>query len=160
KHEPQFDPLAMTMRELTDGLIGKEPKCKALDLFFDDTGRRPFAVVACRSNPEIVAGRESVEDARHLSLNTDAEAGNLMGVQPRNILSTKKHRAACWLELTGKEFEERAFAGAVRPDEATQFPLGERKIDVTDRPDAAKILGQPARLNQRRAHALPFCATS
>src|SRR5262245_32029931 len=114
----------MTVRELAYRLIRKEPKRKALDLFFDGTSGRLSAVVARRRDPEIVAGRESVEDTRHLSLDADAETGDLVGVQPRNILPTEKHRAGRRLELAGKELEERAFARAVWADQATQFPLG------------------------------------
>src|SRR6202044_707173 len=47
------------------------------------------------------------------------------------------------------------FAGAVRPDQAAQLALGQRKIDAAHCLNSAEMLAQSARLDQGSAHALP-----
>ena len=51
----------------------------------------------------------------------------------------------------GEHVEERRLAGAVRADQADDRALGNGEVDVVDRDEAAELLAQPLRLEQRLA---------
>ena len=83
-----------------------------------------------RREPDVLAHRKTVEHARHLGLDADAEPRDLVGVGVGNVLAAEQHLAVGRLQLPGQHLEEGALAGAVRADQAAQFAFGQREVDM------------------------------
>ena len=71
------------------GLIGEAAKAQVARSGRRRRHRRLSAGVARGRDPEIFARGESIEHARHLGLDADAEPGDLMGVQPGDVLAAE-----------------------------------------------------------------------
>jgi hypothetical protein len=59
-----------------------------------------------------------------LGLDADTQMGNLVGLEPRDVLVTKYNMPRTWFVLMGKAFKKCAFTGTIRPDETAQLILG------------------------------------
>src|SRR6185312_5799580 len=135
-----------------DQAIGHGSQAKALQHLLGHYPGLGLRMNAARREPDIFPHGETVEDARHLGLDADAEARDLVGVGAGNVLSPKQHAAVARRELAGEHLEERAFTGAVRPDQAPQLTLVEREIDVAHGTYAAEIHAEIDGLQKRRRH--------
>ena len=158
QHQRELHPLPLAVRELADRLVGETAKAQSLDLGVNGGIRFLPGGVTSGRDPEILPRGESIEHARNLGLDADAEPGDFMGLQLGDVDAAEQHGTASRFDLAGQELEESALARAVRSDQTTQLAFGERKVDVANRLDAAEMFAQGTRFDQRRAHALPPCA--
>src|SRR5260221_6131880 len=146
------------------GKLPGETVCEAaehqsLELGFHRLRDR-FPLLVTRSGyPEIVAYRETIEDARYLCLDADAQPRNFMCLERGNVDPAKRYRSVGRLDLACQEFEESALAGSIGADQTAQLSLCKREIDAPDRLYSAEMLDQSAGFDQRPAHALPSRAT-
>src|SRR5262249_37068594 len=113
---------------------------------------------SARRKPDVLAHGKAVEHVRHLSLDADAEPGDLMRMGARNVLAAEQHLAMRGFELAREHLEERALARAVRPYQAAKLALVEREVDIAHGADAAEMHAEIAGLQQRR-HG-PYSAAS
>src|SRR4029079_9505986 len=114
------------------------------------------AGAARRRHPQILSRGQAVEHTRHLGLDADTEPRDFMRLHLGNVGAAELHDPAGRFDLPGEELEERAFSGAVRPDQAAQLAFSQREIDLPHRLHAAEMLAQSTRLDKRQTHALPF----
>src|SRR5204863_8015639 len=107
-----------------------------------------------RREPQVLLDRQAVHHRRHLRLDPDAEAHDLVGAPAGHVLAADEDAAVAVVEanLPGQALEEGALAGTVGTDEAAQLAVGEREIDVVDRLDAAEAHRQIAGIDDRFAH--------
>src|ERR1700750_1623744 len=117
------------MRELARQAVGETTERETCNLLLNRFRGGVALVVARRGDPEIVAHRKPVEDARDLRLDPDAEPRDLVCLERRDLRTAKENRAAGRFDLSGQQLEEGALAGAVRTDQAAQFAFGEREVD-------------------------------
>ena len=118
KHDAEFDPLPLTMRELANCPPCRGRETDALQHFVDHRQCASFGMNAARRKPNILPHAQPVEYAGHLGLDADAEARDLMRLSPGDIASAEQHHALARLQLARQHLEEGAFAGAIGTDEA------------------------------------------
>src|SRR5690242_19371007 len=124
EYEPKLDPLSLSVGELADDHVGRLRHADALKHLVDKAPRLLTGVNATCRKPDVLAHAEPIEHARHLGLDADAEARDLMRMRAGNVVAAEQYLAVGRLELTGQHFEEGALSRAVRADQAAQFALG------------------------------------
>src|SRR4029077_2080105 len=98
----------------------------------------------------MLVDRKAVPDARHLVLDAHSEPRDAVLRLAGNVVTIKDDRACGRPQLAAEHLEERALAGAVRPDQAAQLPAAQAEIDPGNRMHPTKGLAQACRLQQRR----------
>ena len=98
---------------------------------------------------QILPDRQSEEYARHLELDAHPAPDPQVRLQLRDVLALEEYRARRRRIGAQDQLEERALARAVRPDQAAQLALLDREVDTVDRAQAAEVLLEPARLQDR-----------
>ena len=88
--------------------------------------------------------RKAFEHARHLILDTDPDARDLVHRHASDRHPVESDPATAWLQLAAQQLEEGALAGAVRADQAAQLTLPQAEVHAVDRAHSAKALLQVA----------------
>ena len=102
---------------------------------------------------EIVGERERLVDR------LDAVAPRVGGRLQRNALPVDPDLARARWEDAGEDLDEDRLAGAVVADQGDDLAGGNREIDARERPQPAKLLGDPDQLDERNAsHCLPHAS--
>ena len=97
-------------------------------------------------HPQVLPHREAAEEADVLEGARDAESQALVRRQAIEGFTVKKDFAARAAKKPGHDVHRRAFAGAVRADQADDLALGDREIEVIDRAHAAEVARHAAQL--------------
>ena len=103
---------------------------------------------------------KSIEHARHLGLDADAEPGDFMGLQLGDVDTANSTTAPLvgliWPVRSLKKVLLPAPFGPIRQRSS---PSASEKSSVAEPPGRRReVFAQVARFDQRRAHALPSCA--
>src|SRR6266404_5081082 len=114
------------MGELADQALGGIRQSYPLQHLIDGASGFLAGMNPARRQPDVLAHRKTIENARHLGMGR--------------------------LQLSGQHLEEGALAGAVGADQAAQLPFGQREIDVAHRANAAEMHAEILGLKQRRGH--------
>ena len=162
KHGAELDPLALAVGELADDATGEGTEAKTFQNFVDDAVGLAAAVVATGRNPDVLVHAQPVKHARHLRLDADAAARDLVGVGAGDVGAPEADPPGGCLVLVGQALEEGALAGAVGADQAAQLAFGHGEVDVVDRDHAAEAHGQPVRLQDGQCvrRCVCHCAAS
>ena len=83
-----------------------------------------------------------------------------VGRQPGHVLAGKPHRAAARARHAGNQIDGGGLAGAVRPDDAEDFPLRDVEAQLRHGLHAAEALGEAIDREQRRHNPRTASATS
>ena len=78
-----------------------------------------------------------------------AEMGPPVGRQPRDVLSVEVHLSVRRVEFACDHVEKRRLTRSVRTDDAPAFAVFHHEVDVTDRDEAAEVLGESLHLQTR-----------
>src|SRR5262245_43291941 len=112
EHEADLHELSLAMRELAH-IVARNRFQGELGYHFIGCGPGALlAMATTRREPEVFQNGEAVHDGGDLRLDADAEAHNLVGRPPRNVLAPDKNPAArlATPDLTDHGFEEGALA--------------------------------------------------
>src|ERR1700683_682079 len=115
------------MGEPTNDLGGKMLDAELFQYFVDRCGHLLSRQPASNGKPDMLANRQAVIQRRHLSFDTHAALRDCCSICRGNCFILEFDRPRCRLQLAGNAFEERALAGAVRPDETAKPAVDERK---------------------------------
>jgi hypothetical protein len=96
--------------------------------------------------PQVLAHPKSVKHIRHLILYTDAKPTDLVCLRSADLSALEKDLAGGGPHLASQHFEERALAGAVRPDQAAKLPTFQLEVDARHGPHASEATLQSASL--------------
>ena len=91
---------------------------------------------------QIVAHCKVLIHAEVLEFDTDAEVGALKYMQLRDITVAEANGATIWANAPQDELEQRALAGAIRPDDAAKLAFTKPQVQSVNRMHAAKGLVQ------------------
>src|SRR5260221_5231507 len=116
---------------------------------------RASAVPPLQCDFEVLADRQTPKHARHLELDRQAAVNARERFQRRDILASEEDIAAARMVLSQNQPEQRALAGAVGADQAMDFAGFEREIDRVGDVQAAEMLVQTAKFEERH-QASPF----
>ena len=111
-----------------------------------------------QANGDIVDHRQVAEQADVLEGARHAEQRILLGPIACDIPAAKYNAPTAGLEDAGQEIEGRGLAGAIGTDEANQFAVGDREIELLQRSHAAEVLAELDDFKRRLAagrHAPP-----
>src|SRR6185312_649788 len=149
-YHADLHPLPFAMRECAYPAAGDRSQAKLDQQFLCTPGSGARIVATKGGDPKVLVDGEAVPYARHLGFDANSEPGDLVLRQGGDLPSIEQDGTAGRAELAGQHLEERALAGAVRPDQAAQLAVAYSKVDARHRMYAAEILRQPPRLEQRR----------
>jgi len=93
-----------------------------------------------------------LEETDVLERAADAALGERMWRLSGQVIAGEDHAAGRRLVHAREHVEERRLAGAVRPDEADDRADGNGEVDVVDRDEAAELLAQRERMQERLGH--------
>ena len=130
----QFEPLAAEKIERAGAAIGNGEEAGAFEnspAGIDHLGLAlPAAVDG--GDQQILEHGDVLERTRNLE--RAADAGDAAGAwrRRRDIAAVKVDRAAVRREQAGDQIEQRGLAGAVGPDDAERFALGDFKLNAID----------------------------
>src|SRR5205807_1455107 len=85
------------------------------------------------ADAHVVEGRHVGEEPDLLKRPSDAELGDLVGLEPGDVLPLENDRARGRRVDAGDRVEERGLARTVRPDEREDLALADLETDLVDR---------------------------
>src|SRR3712207_4350780 len=91
---------------------------------------------------DILERRHLLEDGGLLEGTDHPLAGNDVRLQSADLLAIVEHLPGRRGEERGDELEQRALAGAIRPDYRDDLTLLDVEADIVDRDQTAKALGE------------------
>ena len=97
----------------------------------------------------VLGDAEVVEDGGHLELDPDAALDAFVGPPVGDVVAIVVDRPGARGMATGDQLQERGLPGAVRADEAAEFVLVDREVDVVDGGEAAEALRESVGLQER-----------
>src|SRR6202171_3738921 len=97
---------------------------------------------------QVVARAQGLEDTRHLKLDAHAASNPFERLQRGNVSASVEDASTGRRMLAQDQAEQRALAGAVRPDQAMNLALVERKIDVGRNVQGGKVLVERGRFRK------------
>ena len=108
---------------------------------------------ASPGQPNILADAKSAIDTGDLILDGHSHPGDLVRMVASQATATEQDLSLGRALLTGHAPEQRAFAGTIRSDQASELAFGNREVDIVHRRDPAKAACEPTRLQDRpRGH--------
>ena len=105
-------------------------------------------------NADIVDQVQADERPRQLEASRQSEMGALVRGEAVDGAAVETHRALFVVQRAADAVDQRALAGAVRPDQANAFACGYCKRDVLQRDEAAEALAQVIDLEQVSCRAI------
>src|SRR5215469_13550396 len=120
-HHTDLDPLSLTVRKLAHRAAGNRLEAEVGQQRICQHGGRAGAGPVVRRDPEMLVDGQAVPDAGYLILDADAESCDPVLGLASNVAPLEQNSTACWAQLAGEHFEERALAGAVWSNQAAQL---------------------------------------
>ena len=117
QHGAELDPLPQPVGQPADRSARQRREADPLEDLLGDRARPLGRVRAAGGQPEVLANREAVEEARDLGLDADASPRDGVGVMTGDVVPPEHDAPGRRLELPGEKLEQRALAGPVGPDE-------------------------------------------
>ena len=102
-----------------------------------------------RGDGEVLAHRQPVEQLVDLIALGQAELAHVGDAHAGDVAALEHDRAGRRRHLAGQHLEEGALARAVRADDAAQLAVLDGEVDVAVGDQAAVVLGQAGRLQDR-----------
>ena len=150
--------LALPVGEPAGHRFGDAAEGQALQGAVCRAARADGVPAPARSQPHVFANADSLHEAWNLGLGTHAESRDAVRRPAGHILAAKPDFPFARLQQPRHTLEEGALSRTVRPDQASQFAFAKAEINPVNRGDAAKVPGQPDRLENRGRHQGPGSA--
>src|SRR4029079_13118924 len=122
-------------------------------------------------NAQIVGERQAGEWSRQLEASRQSAMRALMGGQTVDDVAIERHRTGLVLQRSANAIDQRAFAGAIGPNQAEPLARLDLEVDPVERDKASEALAQaldvqdgahfalPARRRSCTSPTIPFGAT-
>src|SRR5436309_1466015 len=114
--------------------------------------------LAMQPDQQIVVNAVVRKYAGALECADQTEISDLMRLQSIERRSTIAHGAMGWIQKAGNDVERRRLAGAVRPDQADDLALANRKVHVRERNETAEMDGHLFHPQCRRGSCHHACS--